>query len=174
MTSIQAKIDLADDRPLLLLGKAVSKFLTTNAGSEASELVAVAKESIQNYELRELEVWETQMKGIVSELARITDEIQNSQSAFGDSEYDQSILREKVNTAYKGKRARVEFNSVASQINELPSRTQSEQQVVELEQIIATLQSQNDHQLRIVEYRRQQMEPIIFWANILRTGSIPS
>lgn len=174
MTSIQAKTDLADDRPILLVGKSISRFNQGTAAADALESIRLVNEALDNYELRELTLWENQYSSVLEDLKKISDELREFRNIV-DAPLEQFVqYRDKVRTAHQGKLSRLEFEAVAGEINKTDSRDVCQSMIKDLEETIESLLLRSEHHLRVMEYRQQQMEPIIFWANVLRSGSLPS
>ena len=75
-----------------------------------------------------------------------------------------------VSNAHLNKKRRLEYNDKASDILAVVSKELSQTRLREMSEILDTLRQSNRKLARTIEYRRRQIEPLMYWATVLETG----
>jgi len=163
--AIASKMDLAEDRAFSSLVKSVMLYVFD--GSTGLEEVERAVDAYIAKDVA-LAALETNMVEIAMDAvnsARVSLEESNRDLAVRFPEFYQL-----VSDASTNKRRRLEYNEKATGILAIESREQSQARLQEMSEVLDALRQSNRKLARTIEYRRQQMEPLVYWTNVLETG----
>jgi hypothetical protein len=163
--SVQSKLDLSEDRALGGLVKSV--MLYTSDGSICLDTVQKAFEA---YSAKELNTWIYLEQAVANAL----DSVGSARDLLNASNEDLKSLfpdlQKFVKQASLTKRRRFEYNEKSTEILKVNSKEEAGHKFRDLSAGLDALRESNHKLARTIEYRRQQLEPLVYWTKVLETG----
>jgi chromosome segregation ATPase len=174
MSSIQAKLDLADDRPIQLVAKAFQELTGAAHGPEYSSVIAKAKDALDLYDAREISMGEQQERNLVEHMSCIITELKSIEESMLTLNESLPDFGSRVNEAETRRSERVEYNEMSRVLNEKRTREDYSTEISSIENELESLRALTLRSQRLCEYRRNQLKSIVYWTNVLTTGSLDS
>jgi hypothetical protein len=163
--SIQSKLDLGEDRVLCSLVKSVMLYLYD--GSIGSDTVQKAFEA---YSAKELITWNCLEEQIIAALDSLGSARDLLDSSNEDLKRQFPDFQKFVTYASLTKRHRLEYNEKASEILQVNSKEEAGERYREISEVLDALRQSNHRLAKTIEYRNQQLEPLVYWTRVLQTG----